>query len=82
MAKLEPPADRHYGFMRVHLERAGTPISANDMFIAAHALATDSVLVTDNVKEFLPRAGAEDRELVAVMELPFSFLRITTMDGL
>ncbi len=52
VAKLESPADRHYGFLRAHLERAGTPISANDMFIAAHALATDSVLVTDNVKEF------------------------------
>jgi tRNA(fMet)-specific endonuclease VapC len=49
---LEAPADAKYGFLRAHLERAGTPISANDMFIAAHALATDSILVTDNIKEF------------------------------
>jgi tRNA(fMet)-specific endonuclease VapC len=34
------------------LERAGTLISGNDMLIAAHALATDSILVTDNIKEF------------------------------
>ena len=27
-------------------------ISANDMFIAAHALALDRILVTDNEREF------------------------------
>ncbi len=30
----------------------GRPISANDMLIAAHALAIDYTLVTDNVREF------------------------------
>jgi tRNA(fMet)-specific endonuclease VapC len=52
IAPLDIPADTRYGLLRANLERSGTPISANDMFIAAHALATDSILVTDNVREF------------------------------
>ncbi|HEV7229050.1 type II toxin-antitoxin system VapC family toxin [Brevundimonas sp.] len=46
------PADRAYGELRAHLERAGTPISQNDMLIAAHALALNCILVTDNEAEF------------------------------
>ena len=42
----------HYAGLRVHLERAGTIIGDNDQWIAAHALATNSVLVTNNCKEF------------------------------
>jgi tRNA(fMet)-specific endonuclease VapC len=34
---LERDADRHYGSIRAALERAGTPISAHDLLIAAHA---------------------------------------------
>ena len=49
---LESPADHHYADLRVRLEKAGKPISANDMLIAAHALALDYTLVTDNVREF------------------------------
>jgi tRNA(fMet)-specific endonuclease VapC len=49
---FEPPADRHYADLRVRLERAGTPIGANDMLIAAHAVALGHTLVTDNVREF------------------------------
>jgi len=49
---LSSEADRHYGLLRTELETKGTPIGANDMFIAAHALATDCILVTDNVREF------------------------------
>jgi tRNA(fMet)-specific endonuclease VapC len=49
---LEPPADRHYAELRVRLERAGRPIGAHDMLIAAHALALGHTLVTDNVGEF------------------------------
>lgn len=49
---LGPGADRFYGSLRARLERAGTPISANDMLIAAHAMAAGCVLVTDNVREF------------------------------
>jgi tRNA(fMet)-specific endonuclease VapC len=49
---LEPKADQHYGRIRTQLEKAGTPIGANDLLIAAQALAIDAVLVTDNVREF------------------------------
>ncbi len=49
---LESPVDRIYAALRTELERAGTPIGANDMFIAAHALALGCVVVTDNVDEF------------------------------
>jgi tRNA(fMet)-specific endonuclease VapC len=46
------PADHAYAMLRLELEAAGTPISANDLFIAAHALALDATLVTDNEREF------------------------------
>ena len=49
---LDKPADRDYGIVRARLEQAGKPIGANDLLIAAQALALDCVLVTDNVKEF------------------------------
>jgi len=41
-----------YGRLRTDLERRGQIIGANDMLIAAHALALDATLVTDNVREF------------------------------
>jgi tRNA(fMet)-specific endonuclease VapC len=37
---------------RTRLEKRGTPIGANDLLIAAQALALDYVIVTDNEKEF------------------------------
>jgi tRNA(fMet)-specific endonuclease VapC len=43
---------RHYGKIRALLERQGTPIGANDTWIAAQALAIDATLVTDNEREF------------------------------
>jgi tRNA(fMet)-specific endonuclease VapC len=46
------PADRIYGAIRADLERRGVPIGANDILIAAHALALGCILVTDNVREF------------------------------
>lgn len=49
---LEPKADQHYGQIRAQLEKTGIPIGANDLLIAAHTLAIDAVLVTDNVREF------------------------------
>jgi len=49
---FEADADRHYGVIRARLEKAGTVIGANDLLIAAHVLAVDAVLVTDNVREF------------------------------
>ncbi|MGA7340108.1 MAG: type II toxin-antitoxin system VapC family toxin [Terracidiphilus sp.] len=49
---LDLKADQHYGRIRSELEKAGTPIGGNDLLIAAHILAIDAVLVTDNVREF------------------------------
>jgi len=46
------PADRIYGELRAHLESKGTPVGANDLLIAAHAIALGYTLVTDNVREF------------------------------
>ena len=40
---------RRYGDLRAELERRGTPLSALDTQIAAHALARDMVLVTSDV---------------------------------
>jgi len=41
-----------YGRIRSDLERAGQTIGAMDMLIAAHALAENAVLVTNNEREF------------------------------
>ena len=49
---LEKPADASYGSLRAQLERAGKPIGANDLLIAAQALALGYTVVTDNEKEF------------------------------
>ena len=49
---FEGPADLLYGEIRAKLEAAGTPIGANDLLIAAHALMLNMVLVTDNTREF------------------------------
>lgn len=49
---IEVPADRCYASVRADLERKGTPIGTNDLWIAAHALALDLTLVTANVDEF------------------------------
>ena len=49
---LEDPADTEYGKIRAELERRGTPIGANDLLIAAHALAIEATIVTANVDEF------------------------------
>ena len=45
-------ATQHYAQIRSTLERAGTPIGGMDLMIAAHALAEDSVVVTNNAREF------------------------------
>jgi tRNA(fMet)-specific endonuclease VapC len=53
--KVESMSDEvmwHYASLRFHLERIGKRIGDNDQWIAAHALATDSILVTNNLDEF------------------------------
>lgn len=42
----------HYANLRHDLQAKGTVIGALDMLIAAHALALDATLVTNNTKEF------------------------------
>ncbi|WP_434625174.1 type II toxin-antitoxin system VapC family toxin [Azospirillum sp. B2RO_4] len=46
------PADAEYGRIRAELEAAGHPIGGNDLLIAAHACALDTILVTANMREF------------------------------
>lgn len=52
LTPLDAEASRHYGAIRAELERKGTPIGANDYWIAAQALAMEAVLVTNNGGEF------------------------------
>lgn len=42
----------HYAEEFTRLKIAGTPIGANDLWIACHALAEEAVLVTNNTREF------------------------------
>ncbi len=42
----------HYADIRAHLQRKGTMIGANDLFIAAHARSLPAVIVTNNEREF------------------------------
>lgn len=42
-----------YGDIRATLEKAGTPIGAMDMLIAAHAVSLGIHLVTNNTREFV-----------------------------
>src|SRR5262245_15982010 len=46
-----------YGLLRADLERAGTPIGANDLMIASIARVTDLTVVTHNVDEFTRVVG-------------------------
>jgi tRNA(fMet)-specific endonuclease VapC len=49
---FESPADAAYGLLRARLERIGRPLGANDLLIAAQAIALGYTLVTNNEKEF------------------------------
>ena len=65
VAPWDAPADAVYARIRAHLESKGRPIGQNDMLIAAHALALDAVLVTDNDKEFSRVPGLRIENWVA-----------------
>ncbi len=43
---------KHYASIRRSLEKKGNIIGGNDLWIAAHAMALDLTLVTNNTKEF------------------------------
>lgn len=46
-----------YGGLRATLQKAGTPIGNNDLWIAAHAITLDVPLVTNNTRELERLAG-------------------------
>lgn len=49
---LPTSTGEYYGEIRAILEKQGKLIGNNDLWIAAHALALDVTLVTNNEKEF------------------------------
>ena len=49
---LDESVSRNYGIIRANLERQGTIIGANDLWIAAHAKTKDLILVTNNTREY------------------------------
>ena len=65
---FEIPADATYGLLRTRLEKRGTPIGANDLLIAAQALALGCVMVTDNEREFSQVEGLRLQNWLHSME--------------
>jgi tRNA(fMet)-specific endonuclease VapC len=49
---FDDKASEKYGEIRSDLEKAGTPIGPNDLFIASIALAHNVILATHNTREF------------------------------
>ena len=51
-----------YGEARHAVERAGTPIGAMDLLIAAHALALEATMVSNNIREYsrIPRLKVDN----------------------
>lgn len=60
-----PAICRHYAEQFTRLKEAGTPIGANDLWIACHALAEDATLVTHNTREFERVSGLPVEDWVA-----------------
>jgi tRNA(fMet)-specific endonuclease VapC len=54
---FDDTAAEQYGVLRAQARRAGTPLGANDLLIAAIALSVDLTLVTKNQEEFRRVAG-------------------------
>ena len=50
--ELDRSVCEHYAVQFAKLRAAGTPIGANDLWIACHALAKNCILVTNNTREF------------------------------
>lgn len=59
-------AANHYGAIRATLEKAGTPIGAMDMLIAAHARSMGATLVTNNLREFVRITGLVVQDWVSI----------------
>ena len=52
LVNFDDSAATAYGQIRAGLEREGKVIGSMDMLIAAHALSLNTILVTNNIKEF------------------------------
>jgi tRNA(fMet)-specific endonuclease VapC len=59
---FDDAAARHYGEIRAHLEKRGTPIGPLDTLIAAHARSLGVMLITGNIREFRRVPGLLCRE--------------------
>jgi tRNA(fMet)-specific endonuclease VapC len=59
---IEESVATHYAHIRALLERKGAPISANDQWIGAHALAENLTLITNNERVFkrIPKLKVEN----------------------
>ena len=59
---LDAETAARYGRIRSRLDRLGTPIGANDLWIAAQAQRHGATVVTDNLREFerVPGLGVEN----------------------
>lgn len=59
---FDDDAAKHYGSIRTYLEKKGEIIGPLDLMIAAHAQSLNSILVTNNKKEFsrIPKIKIED----------------------
>jgi tRNA(fMet)-specific endonuclease VapC len=60
-----PSICRHYATQFTRLRSAGTPIGANDLWIACHALAEQAVVVTHNTGEFARIEGLRVEDWVS-----------------
>jgi tRNA(fMet)-specific endonuclease VapC len=56
---LPEPAGWHYGQIRAALQKSGTIIGNNDLWLAAHARAEGWILVTNNTREFVRVPGLQ-----------------------
>ena len=57
LVNFDDSAATAYGQIRAGLEREGKVIGSMDMLIAAHALGLNTILVTNNTKEFSRVSG-------------------------
>lgn len=62
---LPEAAGEAYGVIRADLEAKGKMIGNNDVWIAAHALASDLTLVSNNLREFRRVRGLRLQNWVA-----------------
>ncbi len=52
IVEFDAKAAIEYGEIRADLEKKGTPIGSMDLLIAAHTKSLETIIVTNNEKEF------------------------------